>query len=98
MSEDEYNMHSHLMTTAKLRRIGSYVDEILAKLNADMCCDYMISDSVRMINTEIQNLYDYVTNIPPESEDSEGESEDEGEDMEEMELNIDTEELTVKVE
>jgi hypothetical protein len=66
--------HSKLLTIAKLKRISSYVDEMLAIVSAKESCDYNILDNVNAINNNVVYLYDYIITMPVESEESEEEA------------------------
>ena len=73
--------HHKLMTTAKLKRISGYIDEILASISTKDCCDYTVVESVRSINNDMVNLYDYVVNMPEDDAD-EGENTEESDSIE----------------
>jgi hypothetical protein len=71
--------HAKLLVSAKLKRISSYVDELLASIDTMDCCDFRLLESVNSINITVTDMYDYITTKPVETEDEEDDSEEEGE-------------------
>lgn len=71
--------HAKLLVSAKLKRISSYVDELLVAIATKDCCDYNVLDNVGIINSKVVELYDYMMTMPVETEDEEDDSEEEGE-------------------
>jgi hypothetical protein len=80
--------HSKLLTIAKLKRISSYVDEMLAIVSTKESCDYNVVDNVNSINNSVVSLYDYITTMPVESEEDESMELSETEDSQPLEVQI----------